>query len=294
MDLFCFWIFIFCGYGRCARLTTINTDCRRMFALKMIKHSRGRGLINSLINKLPVELHIPGGYQWCGPGTKIDKRLRRGDPGINKLDASCKEHDLAYANHSDLESRHKADAVLQEKAWQRVKSKDASFGEKAAALLVTNVMKAKRKMGMGIKKQKAFGSIVRESSKAIKKLRKPITLNAAAKTAILAAKRAINDVGGKQSVRRPRVISIPTKTGGIIPFLPAIFGGLSALGALTGGAAGVVKTIQEVNAAKDKLKELQRHNKHMEEISLKRGNGLYLRHRKNGMGLYLTKRSKNL
>lgn len=31
---------------------------------------KGKGLVNSIINKLPFELHLPG-YQYCGPGTKL-------------------------------------------------------------------------------------------------------------------------------------------------------------------------------------------------------------------------------
>ena len=55
------------------------------------RNRRGKGLLNKVINKLPVELHILG-YQYCGPGTKLRKRLSRGDPGINPLDTACKEH----------------------------------------------------------------------------------------------------------------------------------------------------------------------------------------------------------
>jgi hypothetical protein len=47
----------------------------------------GRGVLNTIINNLPFEAHIPG-YQWCGPGTKIAKRLARGDKGVNLLDAA--------------------------------------------------------------------------------------------------------------------------------------------------------------------------------------------------------------
>ena len=32
-------------------------------------------VINKSIDLLPVELHIPG-YQYCGPGTKLSKRLQ--------------------------------------------------------------------------------------------------------------------------------------------------------------------------------------------------------------------------
>lgn len=81
----------------------------------MIVHKRrqkkGSGILNKLINKLPVELHLPG-YQYCGPGTKLQKRLARGDPGINQLDTACKEHDIAYSQNLDnIQARHATDKV---------------------------------------------------------------------------------------------------------------------------------------------------------------------------------------
>lgn len=33
----------------------------------------GSGIINNVIDSLPFELHLPG-YQFCGPGTKLQKR----------------------------------------------------------------------------------------------------------------------------------------------------------------------------------------------------------------------------
>lgn len=51
------------------------------------------GFVNTLINKLPVELHLPG-YKYCGPRTKLQNELNRGDLGVNLLDA-CKIHDIA-------------------------------------------------------------------------------------------------------------------------------------------------------------------------------------------------------
>ena len=71
-------------------------------------HKRGRGfksiipsiissvptLINRAVDALPVELHLPG-YRFCGPGTRLQDRLARGERGINELDeigrASCRE-----------------------------------------------------------------------------------------------------------------------------------------------------------------------------------------------------------
>jgi hypothetical protein len=91
-----------------------------------------------------------------------------------------------------------------------------------------------------------------------------------------------------------RVLPLP-KTGGVLPLLP-IFAGLSALGSLAGGAAGVAKAINEARDARKKLSEMQRHNETMEAIALRRGKGLYFKPYKTGLGLYMTpfrKQAKN-
>lgn len=113
---------------------------------------KGVGLINSVINNLPFEVHIPG-YNFCGPGTKLKKRIERGDQGINLLDSACREHDIAYSKYPDFEGRHQADLILQEKADERAKASDANLGEKVSAVLVRETMKAKRKIGAGKKKR---------------------------------------------------------------------------------------------------------------------------------------------
>lgn len=110
-------------------------------------------IVNTVIDALPIELHIPG-YQYCGPGTKLSERLSRGDSGINKLDQACKEHDIAYSKYSDSSNRTAADKALAQKAWDRVKSGDASLGEKAAALAVTAAMKAKTTISGGGKRRR--------------------------------------------------------------------------------------------------------------------------------------------
>lgn len=109
--------------------------------------------INTAIDALPIELHLPT-YQYCGPGTKLEKRLARGDRGINKLDEACKAHDIAYSNYADSERRSIADRALAEKAWQRVKSSDSSVGERLAALAVTTAMKVKTAVGGGSRRRK--------------------------------------------------------------------------------------------------------------------------------------------
>lgn len=189
-------------------------------SVRVTKRKSGRGLINTVINKLPVELHIPG-YNYCGPGTKLQKRLLRGDVGVNKLDEACRLHDIAYTKYIDTSSRHAADLELAKKAWERFKSSDASVGEKAAALLVSNIMKGKVKMG---------GALKQELN--LKKLR--------------AALKPKTKKHKKQSSRK---IKVPTKRGGILPLLPFL-AGLGALGSLAGGGAAIAKAVNSANSEK--------------------------------------------
>ncbi len=84
-----------------------------------------------------------------------------------------------------------------------------------------------------------------------------------------------------------------------LPYLVPIFAGLSATGAIAGGAAGVVKAINDSKASREQLEESRRHNKKMEDIALVKG--LYLKSHKTGHGHYLKpytggglKKKKNL
>lgn len=256
----------------------------------------GSGIVNNLINKLPFELHLPGGYQYCGPGTKLQKRLSRGDPGINPLDSACKDHDIAYSeNQENIEKRNAADKILAAKAWQRVLAKDSSFGEKAAAYTVTNIMNVKSKLGMGMKqkgkkkrrckKRKnllSFKKVVDAAKRSMKKKSKKGRV--VIKSALAGARRVIKKRGGKSKFKIPKILSIPKAIGGALPLIP-IFAGLSALGALTNGVTGITKAINEAKSAKNQLDEAARHNKMMESIAM--GKGLYLRPYKIGSGLKL-------
>ena len=76
------------------------------------RNKRGKGLLNKVINSLPVELRIPV-YQYCDPGTKLTKQSTRGDPGINPFDKACKEYDISYSqNRDNILARNTADRVL--------------------------------------------------------------------------------------------------------------------------------------------------------------------------------------
>lgn len=234
---------------------------------------QGKGLLNGLIDNLPVELHLPG-YNYCGPGTRLKQRLLRGDKGINELDEACKQHDIAYANHSDLNNRHKADLRLIDMAKQRLRSKDAGKGEKLASWVVSKVMKAKVKAGAGVKN---FKSLIYKIRSELKKI-KPCNKKSAIKYAYSIAKKILS----KKKFTLPRMIPLP-KTGGVLPLI-LIFAGLSALGTLAGGAAAIAKTVNDYKAAQKTLSESERHNKVMESLSI--GKGLYIKPYKKGKGLY--------
>lgn len=130
---------------------------------------KGAGILNRLINKLPVELHIPG-YQYCGPGTKLQKRLARGDPGRNPLDVACKEHDIAYGQSDNLQDRHAADRILLKQAIQRLKAGDG--GERTAAGLVTFALGTKLALGAGMKRRKPRTRRKRRSRRKPRKVRR--------------------------------------------------------------------------------------------------------------------------
>lgn len=267
------------------------------------KKTTGRGILNSVINNLPFEMHIPG-YRFCGPGTKLDKRLKAGQRGINKLDDVCRLHDIAYESPK-LTDRKKADDLLSKEAIERVRAKDASIGEKIAALSVAGLMKAKSAIGGGLKRKmkrnkkkpvKMNGKILRTAIRSAKDeliKQSPKTMQDAVRIAITAAKTSIKDHPKPSNIQR--VIPVP-KIGGVLPLIP-IFAGLSALGSLVGGSAAVANAVITANNAKRQLKESSRHNETMEAIALgrnSRGEGVYLKPFKTGLGLYTQKKnSKN-
>lgn len=250
--------------------------------------------MNSFINKLPIELHLPG-YQYCGPGTKLEKRLARGDSGINRLDRACKEHDIAYSQHKDIENRREADRLLAEKAWQIAKSPDSSLRERTSAWLVTNAMKGKRKFGMGLRR--AAGRKTRRKKTSFKNLVNSARVNGGgggggdvSPSTILAASRAAYrkaqlHLSGKEKPLAPRVLPIPPRTGGFLPFLIPLMASLSAVGSLAAGASSVAKAVTEARDAKRKLDEQKRHNLAMETQKI--GNGLYLKPYRKGYGLFI-------
>lgn len=226
--------------------------------------------------------------------------MTRGDPGVNKLDGACKEHDIAYSKHKDTENRHIADTKLQYEAMKRLVAGDSSFGERATALGIAAAMKAKReltKVGGGLNRKKkcckksvTIAYLVKNAKTSIKRA-KPDDIESAIKVAVAAVKKIKK---GKR-VKKPRIIKLPTYSGGVLPLIP-IFAGLSALGSIVGSATGIISAINRVKSAEKSLQEDRRHNETMESIASgkKIGNGFYLHADKTGNGFYLASHQKNL
>ena len=85
------------------------------------------------------ELHWPG-MQYLGPGTLLDKRLKRGDPGKNRLDRIPKQHDIDYSKAKSLQDKWKADDKMIKSISQLPGKK--TFQEK----VVKKIMQAKKKL----------------------------------------------------------------------------------------------------------------------------------------------------
>ena len=81
------------------------------------------------------EMHLPV-YIYCGPFTKLNERLQRGDKLINKLDEGCQEHDIFYRDHKVTKERHVADNELANIAKEKMYANDASVGEIINAVLL--------------------------------------------------------------------------------------------------------------------------------------------------------------
>ena len=75
------------------------------------KEVAGGSFLNTLVNKLPFEMHLPG-HNFTGPGTKLYKRLNSdGTPKewsipIHRVDNAAYHHDLCYSKHDDTKTRN--------------------------------------------------------------------------------------------------------------------------------------------------------------------------------------------
>ena len=108
----------------------------------------GGDIVSFLENTLnPPEMHIPG-YNFCGPFTKLEKRMKRGDKPINNVDGACLKHDIKYYRDKESSARHIAD---QELIDDLNSIERPSFGEKLSRAVIKPIINAKLKFGLGVR-----------------------------------------------------------------------------------------------------------------------------------------------
>lgn len=291
----------------------------------------GKGIVNSLINNLPFELHSPG-YNYLGPGTNLHLKEEKEILPINKLDEAAKEHDISYDKYKDLSKRHEADKILEEKAKERIYAKDASLSEKVNAYLTSKAMCVKRKCGMGIQLNSDENPF-QYKQKLGKYLKQPINLSEDQQKEIYSAVK--NEKGvtiklepfqlrrTKESVMRETYLPLSQQQINAINkhvkndmkkifslklsqtqlkcmnnnekiggFLPAVLPFIPAIGAAVTAGSSLYKAYNDKKTNDKLLEEKIRHNKVLEDQNLKNGNGLLLK--KSGDGLLLKKSGNGL
>ena len=114
------------------------------------------GSLNTIINKLPFEMHLPG-HNFTGPGTKLNKRLnpdrtpKRWSKPINRVDNASYHHDLCYNDNQSTSVRNK---VCDKNMLNELKSiVNPTIRERAERFIVNKVIKSKVNLGLGLKKK---------------------------------------------------------------------------------------------------------------------------------------------
>jgi len=134
----------------------------------------------------------------------LKKRLSHGDKGINPLDLTCKDHDIAYDRSNSITDHNEADYILlEQRAWDRFKTKDSSLKEKAVAWGVTTAKKAKRKIGAGC----GFKAAIKAVKNAIKKNIGEKDLKKLSKKCVAVARKTFKN----KKTKVPRIITVPKK-----------------------------------------------------------------------------------
>jgi hypothetical protein len=59
-----------------------------------------------------LERHLPG-YNFAGPGTNVERRLREGVEPMNELDAACLVHDLETESRGPFRARGNPRRIMQ-------------------------------------------------------------------------------------------------------------------------------------------------------------------------------------
>ena len=134
--------------------------------------AKGAGLMNKLINRMPVEMHLPG-HNFTGPGTNLSKRLNAdGTPKawskpINRVDQAAYHHDICYARHKDTAARNSICDKTMLASLDAMPNPTAR--ERMDRSIVRPIIGTKARFGLGVGKKK-----VRWSDELAEELHKPV------------------------------------------------------------------------------------------------------------------------
>ena len=124
----------------------LNEDCmaktgKKQTRRKRVKKRHRGGLldIQKLITKTGKEFHWPK-MNYLGPGTHLEKRLKRGDRGKNRLDELAKIHDIDYSKARSIKDKWKAD----DKMIRAIKNLPGKKTKQER--IVKTIMQTKRKL----------------------------------------------------------------------------------------------------------------------------------------------------
>ena len=116
------------------------------------KEVAGESFLNSLVNKLPFEMHLPS-HNFTGPGRKLNKRLNSdGTPNewsmhINRVDNAAYHHDLCYSEHDDTKTRNEVcDRTM---LGELSGIFNPTLRERIDKSIVSNLIRAKVNFGLG-------------------------------------------------------------------------------------------------------------------------------------------------
>jgi len=139
-------------------------ECGRTKTQFISKEMVGGDLVNKLNavtgnirlpwGKFKGEMHLPG-HSFTGPSTRLDLRLNLDDSPkewskpINRVDKAAYSHDLAYAAHDDTKNRNIADRKM---INELVSIPNPTKRERIERSIVTPIISAKERFGLGIKK----------------------------------------------------------------------------------------------------------------------------------------------
>lgn len=193
----------------------------------------GGGIVNSLIDSIPLP---PVWGNFCGPGGDTAKDVAENIQPTDQVDNLCRNHDLVYWKHHDLETRHKADQELIDGLWKIFKAGDTPSHLRVVAWWLMTIMKGKVKFGMGC------GDKTKQPAKPRGKTASggvPKKRSTEKKT------KQGRGINGKK-MPGVRVIPLP-KRGGILQYLFPLLTGLSNYGSFAQTATDSLKALQQIN-----------------------------------------------